>query len=104
MGVRAREKQVPPHCSARAESAVAGRGHILLEIAHMKTLAAVAPFLIPLVSVAAAHAEPLHTSGRRLLDACGNPFVVRGVEQILGEQLPPGNDWVGLVDSIADSG
>ncbi len=44
------------------------------------------------------------TSGRQLLDSCGNPFVVRGVEQIFGEQLPEGNDWVGLVEQIASSG
>lgn len=46
----------------------------------------------------------MHVSGRQLLDACGQPFVVRGVEQILGNQLPPGNDWVGLVDQISKSG
>lgn len=44
------------------------------------------------------------TSGRQLLDSCGNPFVTRGVEQIFGEQLPQGNDWVGLVEEIAASG
>lgn len=44
------------------------------------------------------------TSGRQLLDSCGNPFVTRGVEQIFGEQLPQGNDWVGLVEQIAASG
>ena len=46
----------------------------------------------------------MKVSGRQLLDACGQPFVVRGVEQILGNQLPPGNDWVGLVDQISKSG
>jgi hypothetical protein len=46
----------------------------------------------------------MRTSGRQLLDSCGNPFVVRGVEQIFGEQLPEGNDWVGLVEQIAASG
>lgn len=44
------------------------------------------------------------TSGRQILDSCGNPFVTRGVEQIFGEQLPEGNDWVGLVEEIAASG
>jgi hypothetical protein len=53
--------------------------------------------------------EPVYTntmrvSGNRLLDACGQPFVVRGVEQILGEQLPQGNDWLGLVQEIASTG
>jgi len=46
----------------------------------------------------------MHTSGRRLLDSCGNVFVTRGVEQIFGNQLPEGNDWVGLVEEIAKSG
>jgi hypothetical protein len=49
-------------------------------------------------------AAPMTTSGRRLLDSCGEVFVVRGVEQIFGNQLPPGNDWVGLVEQIAASG
>lgn len=46
----------------------------------------------------------MYTEGRRLLDSCGQPFVTRGVEQIFGEQLPQGNDWVGLLEQIADSG
>ena len=46
----------------------------------------------------------LQTSGRRLLDTCGEPFVVRGVEQVFGNQLPPGNDWDGLIEQIAASG
>jgi hypothetical protein len=46
----------------------------------------------------------LQTSGRRLLDTCGEPFVVRGVEQVFGNQLPPGNDWDGLIEQIAKSG
>jgi hypothetical protein len=44
------------------------------------------------------------TSGRQLLDSCGNVFVTRGVEQVFGEQLPQGNDWVGLVEQIAATG
>jgi hypothetical protein len=44
------------------------------------------------------------TSGRQLLDTCGQPFVTRGVEQIFGEQLPRGNDWAGLLEEIAKSG
>jgi hypothetical protein len=48
--------------------------------------------------------DTMTTSGRQLLDSCGNPFVTRGVEQIFGEQLPQGNDWVGLVEQIAASG
>lgn len=44
------------------------------------------------------------TSGRDVLDSCGNKLVVRGVEQIFGEQLPQGNDWIGLIEQIADSG
>jgi len=46
----------------------------------------------------------MYTAGRRLLDSCGQPFVVRGVEQVFGEQLPQGNDWVGLLEQIAQSG
>ncbi|MET0413075.1 MAG: malectin domain-containing carbohydrate-binding protein [Polyangiaceae bacterium] len=46
----------------------------------------------------------MHVSGRQLLDACGAPFVVRGVEQGLGRELPPGNDWLGLVEEISNSG
>lgn len=48
--------------------------------------------------------ETLHTSGRRLLDTCGKPFVTRGVEQVFGNQLPQGNDWSGLLEQIAASG
>lgn len=44
------------------------------------------------------------TRGRQLFDTCGNPFVVRGVEQIFAEQLPQGNDWVGLIRQIAETG
>lgn len=46
----------------------------------------------------------MRVSGRQLLDACGQPFVVRGVEQILGNQLPEGNDWLGIVREIAATG
>jgi hypothetical protein len=46
----------------------------------------------------------LRVSGRQLLDTCGQPFVIRGVEQILGNQLPEGNDWLGLVRQIASTG
>jgi hypothetical protein len=48
--------------------------------------------------------DTLHVAGRRLLDTCGKPFVTRGVEQIFGEQLPQGNDWLGLIHEISDSG
>jgi hypothetical protein len=44
------------------------------------------------------------TSGRRLLDSCGDVFVTRGVEQVFGDQLPRGNDWRGLVEQIAATG
>lgn len=52
----------------------------------------------------AAPSDTMRTSGRRLLDACGNVFVTRGVEQIFGNQLPEGNDWLGLLNQIAASG
>jgi mannan endo-1,4-beta-mannosidase len=54
--------------------------------------------------VATVSHDTLHTSGRRLLDTCGNPFVTRGVEQVFGNQLPQGNDWTGLLEQIAASG
>jgi len=56
------------------------------------------------LTAAAASAKPMHVSGRSLLDACDEVFVVRGVEQILGNELPPGNDWLGLINQIAASG
>jgi mannan endo-1,4-beta-mannosidase len=49
-------------------------------------------------------AATMRTSGRQLLDSCGNVFVVRGVEQIFGNQLPEGNDWLGLLNQIAATG
>jgi hypothetical protein len=57
-----------------------------------------------LSSAAPASAAPMTVSGNRLLDSCGQTFVVRGVEQILGNQLPPGNDWIGLIEQIAATG
>jgi malectin (di-glucose binding ER protein)/cellulase (glycosyl hydrolase family 5) len=51
-----------------------------------------------------ASAAPMHVSGHQLFDACGQPFVVRGVEQILGRELPPGNDWLGLLEQISATG
>jgi hypothetical protein len=50
------------------------------------------------------HTDTMRVSGNQLLDSCGQPFVVRGVEQILGNQLPQGNDWLGLVREIAATG
>jgi hypothetical protein len=50
------------------------------------------------------HSDTMRVSGRQLLDSCGQPFVVRGVEQILGNQLPEGNDWIGIVREIASTG
>src|SRR5688572_7100260 len=47
------------------------------------------------VSSAPVPGPTMRTEGRRLLDACGNVFVTRGVEQIFGNQLPEGNDWLG---------
>jgi hypothetical protein len=55
-------------------------------------------------SAASASAAPMHVSGHQLLDSCGQAFVVRGVEQILGRELPPGNDWLGLLEEIASTG
>jgi hypothetical protein len=55
-------------------------------------------------SPAPVHTNTMRVSGNRLLDSCGQPFVVRGVEQILGNQLPQGNDWLGLIREIASTG
>lgn len=46
----------------------------------------------------------LWTDGKALRDTCGNRLEIRGVEQILGAELPPGNDWTGLMDAIAQTG
>jgi hypothetical protein len=62
------------------------------------------PSAAPAAEVGATPRATLQTSGRQLLDTCGKPFVVRGVEQIFGEQLPQGNDWLGLLDQISASG
>lgn len=56
------------------------------------------------VSSAPVPGPTMRTEGRRLLDSCGNVFVTRGVEQIFGNQLPEGNNWVGLLEEIAASG
>jgi len=77
--------------------------------AHSDTESTPAPTSEPAADPVAAAPTPVHTStmrvsGRQLLDSCGQPFVVRGVEQILGEQLPAGNDWLGLVREIASTG
>lgn len=61
-------------------------------------------FSLLALTAATASAEPMKVQGRQLLDSCGNPFVVRGVEQILGRELPPGNDWLGVIDEISASG
>jgi hypothetical protein len=58
----------------------------------------------PSTGAAPVPSNTLRVSGRQLLDTCGQPFVVRGVEQILGNQLPEGNDWLGLVRQIASTG
>jgi hypothetical protein len=63
-----------------------------------------APAERPVSAPAPVQRATMQTSGRQLLDTCGNPFVARGVEQIFGEQLPVGNDWRGLVEEIAASG
>lgn len=46
----------------------------------------------------------LSTSGRTLLDTCGRPLVIRGVEQSLADGLPADNNWMGIVDEIAEGG
>ncbi|HKO91539.1 MAG TPA: hypothetical protein VJU61_10325 [Polyangiaceae bacterium] len=67
--------------------------------------AANAPALLPSTpGEQGAASATMYTSGQRLLDSCGNVFVTRGVEQIFGNQLPEGNDWVGLLEQIAQSG
>jgi hypothetical protein len=46
----------------------------------------------------------LHLEGRDLIDTCGNRFVVRGVEQILGRGITVGGSLEALIDEIAKSG
>ncbi len=54
--------------------------------------------------------EPVQTSstlrveGRHIVDTCGNRFVVRGVEQILGRGITVGGSLETLIDEIARSG
>jgi hypothetical protein len=55
-------------------------------------------------SPAPVRSNTMRVVGNQLLDSCGQPFVVRGVEQVLGNQLPQGNDWLGLVREIAATG
>jgi len=62
------------------------------------------PVVEPPPAATPVRTNTMRVSGNRLLDSCGQPFVVRGVEQILGEQLPQGNDWIGLVREIASTG
>ncbi|HTV22701.1 MAG TPA: hypothetical protein VMG12_28625, partial [Polyangiaceae bacterium] len=58
----------------------------------------------PSAAPAPVHTRTMRVVGNQLFDSCGQPFVVRGVEQILGNQLPQGNDWLGLVRQIASTG
>ncbi len=46
----------------------------------------------------------VQVDGRYLRDVCGNVLLLRGVQQILGKELPEGNDWAGLIDEIAATG
>jgi hypothetical protein len=46
----------------------------------------------------------LHVEGRYLVDTCGNRFVVRGVEQILGRGITVNGSLETLIDEIAKSG
>jgi hypothetical protein len=43
----------------------------------------------------------LQVQGRRLLDTCGNPLVIRGVEETIGIGMEVQGSWNGLVDQIA---
>ena len=86
----------PPAASTPAADPAAGETRTEQAPAEPATSPAVAPAPVP--------TNTLRVSGNRLLDACGQPFVVRGVEQILGNQLPQGNDWLGLIREIASTG
>jgi hypothetical protein len=67
---------------------------------------------LAIVTVMAAGTAPtLQVQGRQLLDTCGNPLVVRGVEQIFGVADADGNgpfslggSYTALVDEIASTG
>lgn len=65
----------------------------------------------PIVHVGAAESSPgsatLQVRGRQLLDTCGAPVVVRGVEQVvgIGMEVPQiGGNHLALVDEIAATG
>lgn len=46
----------------------------------------------------------MQISGKKMLDANGNPFLSRGIEQLLGNQIPVGNNWVQLITGLANTG
>lgn len=46
----------------------------------------------------------LWTDGRLLRDTCGQTVTLRGLQQMLGNDLPSENDWAGLMDEIAATG
>lgn len=46
----------------------------------------------------------LHVQGRQLYDTCGNPLVIRGVEQRYGQGIDVNGSWLDLTDQIAASG
>lgn len=49
-------------------------------------------------------ADTLRVQGRQLLDTCGNPVRLRGVEQVFGYGIDVDGSWLTLVDRIAASG
>ena len=49
-------------------------------------------------------ADTLRVQGRQLLDTCGNPVHLRGVEQVFGYGIDVDGSWLTLVDRIAASG
>jgi hypothetical protein len=97
-------EQVAAEPEARGASPQRGNAEAAAPTVSAKSGSAAAPAVAPTVEAAANPRATLQTSGRQLLDTCGKPFVVRGVEQIFGEQLPQGNDWIGLLDQISASG
>ena len=91
-----RHDRNPERDSSNVETSTESASDEADVVEAVETPAEAAPAPVP--------SNTMRVSGNKLLDACGQPFVVRGVEQILGNQLPEGNDWLGLVREIAKTG
>lgn len=55
-------------------------------------------------SLASAQTPTLQTSGRNIVDRCGNVFVAKGLEQVIRSDTMMNNSWVPIMDQIAATG